>query len=166
MSRKFKNTESYAHLYSKQVVNDWLHERWQHCQKNHRPVTFCILDWVAYYNESNRGIFEEYPILSRCLKNGEKEFLGINPIWDKIPDIEKCKERGLTVETVFDVAISSHKKLKYGLELVWKHPCSKSKIAFLKWLKEKHGVKTYELDALWVLSQVRCPTTLKMREVS
>ena len=87
--------------------------------------------------------------------------MGLTDWGSTYPDLDQdeLSKRGLNLECVFDVAVISQGQLKYGLEVVHKHPCSRRKLGFLAKLA---GVQCYELQAGWILEQIRRPPKLEL----
>lgn len=151
--------ESYAHRYAKDVLASWFREKWILNREKGYPNSYSIFEWSPDPSDGDHGIRLEYPIISRKLKNGETEILGVSPVWDTYP---ATLSPDCTIEAVLDVAVCSKDKLVYGLEIVHKHTCTERKIRFLKNI----GLKVYEINATWILDQVRRPANLLMSEVS
>lgn len=157
-----KHTESYAHKFAKETVASWFREKWDQPSGRGSYFTF---DWQPDPSDGQHGIKLEYPILSRSMADGTKEILGISTVWDKYPDLD-CLAAKMQVEAVLDIGICSNGKLVYGIEIVHKHPCSAKKLLFLKQMQLKYGLKVYEVNASWILDQVRRPPCFEMADVS
>lgn len=163
LQKKFASVESYMHRYAKDVVRSWFLEK----NKPHRPSSYFIFDWNAH-NDS--FIQEEYPVLRRKSSNGSNEncndIFGVGTVWgDNFPDLDNLKE-GIEIATIFDLAIIDNGKVKYAIEIVHKHKCSAQKLVLLKEIKKKYGTQVYEIDASWVMSQVRRPAKIEMIAVN
>ena len=146
------STESYMHHYAKLTVKEWLMSAWRYNLKHGYSNKLYIFDWKVNYRDS--GIRLEYPILSKAIGDGSGSLvLGVETPWVEYPDLGKLAP-GVKVEAVLDVAIIDLEdgRLKYGIEIVHKHLCTKSKRDFLKQRCSK--VQIYELSAEWVLGQV------------
>lgn len=148
---KYRDTESYMHYYAKEVVQEWLISAWQFNRKHGYDNKLFIFDWKIDCSDQNYGIRLEYPILSKRKPDGTKMVLGVDTIWSEYPDLNSLAD-GVVIEAVLDIAIVETGCLKYGIEIVHKHLCSKNKRSFLK---ENVQASIYELSAEWVLSQVR-----------
>ena len=156
------NTESYAHKYAKIVLAEWFREKIRYNQENGYNNSYYIFNWEPNTTSGLlSGVFLEYPILSRQITAGT-EILGVKPIWTVYPNMELAQKNGRKIEAVLDIAVCDNDTIKYGFEIVYKHKTPPSKIAFLKTLTEKYGVKVYEIDALWILNQVHRPSNLKI----
>jgi hypothetical protein len=154
--------ESYAHRYAKKTVRDWFLEKWDFNQEHGYRNTYYIFDWEATYQHRERGVRLEYPILSRKLADDTMEVFGIEPAWGDYPDLEQAKEKGNIVNAILDIAIISNNRLKYGIEIVYKHPTPPIKRKFLS----QQGIEVYEINALWVLNQIRKPAKLEMTKLT
>ncbi len=150
--KKYREVESYAHYYTKEVLKKWLVSKWD---KTKLAGSYDIFDWNANFQDKDRGIKLEYPILT--FKN---KYLGMDLAWNDYPDLEKAIDSGRKVGCVIDMVILSDGKPKYGIEVVHTHPCSKSKLALLKILKEKYNFIVYEISSWWVLNQIRRPSNM------
>lgn len=151
MSKKYRECESYAHLYSKQILKDWLISKWN---ETSHTGNFDVLSWNAPYSDSDRGIRLEYPIIEV-----DGSYLGMDPVWTTYPDLKKVRESGKTISAVIDLVVLSDGKPKYGLEVVHKHECSRTKLVTLAKLKNKYGFQVYEINTSWILDQIRRPAS-------
>lgn len=152
--------ESYAHLYAKQVVADWFREKFGINRKKGRRNSYYIFDWIPDWGDLQGGVMLEYPVLERTLTNGQKDYLGLASQWSKYPDLNQLND-GLKVACVFDVVVCSNGKVRYVFEIVHKHKCSPRKIALLKLFKLQHGIDVYEVNASWVLNQIKRPPLME-----
>jgi len=159
-SRKI-HTESYMHLYAKEVFRNWLQETFE----AHRKSYF-IFDWQG---EGNVKV--EYPIWSRqkasenCEEDpssAEREIFGISTAWDQYPDPAEMEKRGFRLDAVVDLVICDGKKVKYGIEVVYKHSTPPWKCDFLT----KCKLPTYEILAVWIMNQVRKPSNLDIKKIT
>jgi hypothetical protein len=146
------------HYYAKEVIQEWLISAWRFNQKHSYDNKLFIFDWKINCCDPNYGIRLEYPILSKLRPDGTKMVLGTDTVWTEYPDFERLTE-GIKVEAVLDVALIEDKRVKYGIEVVHKHVCSKRKRLFLK--EECKDMEVYEISAEWVLGQVRRPVPPK-----
>ena len=151
---KYRDTESYMHYYAKELIQQWLISAWKFNMKNGYNNTLYIFDWKIDCSDPNYGVRIEYPILSKLRPDGTKMALGIDTVWGwgEYPSIDNL-DMGVKVEAVLDIAIVEDGHIKYGIEVVHKHLCSKKKRSFLK--TTVSGVLVYEISAEWVLSQIR-----------
>ena len=158
--------ESYAHYYSKDILMSWFKKKYDPKKKS---SNLFIFDWETDFRDPDKGIRLEYPIISREVK-GEKEYIGMDPVWprNQHPNLEKVIENGRQVEAVIDLVVISNGKVKYGLEVVYKHPCSVSKLLFLREMKKKYGFAVYEISAEWIMGQLtdKIPSILEVKSVN
>lgn len=160
-----QHKESYAHKFAKETVSSWFKEKWQENKLKQLKNSYFIFEWQPDVLDEQHGMLLEYPILSRKLIDGTREILGVTAIWDKYPDLENLAS-DLRVEAVLDIGICSNGKLVYGLEIVHKHPCTPKKLVFIKQMQMKYGLKVYEINASWVLDQIRRPSCIEMTDIS
>ena len=151
-----KSKESYAHYYSKEILMSWFKKKYD---SKKTTSNFYIFDWDTEFRDPDRGIRLEYPIISREIKKSEltiKEYIGMDPAWprNQYPDLEKVLKNGRQIEAIIDLVVISNGKVKYGLEVVHKHPCSVSKLLFLREMKKKYGFSVYEISAEWIMNQL------------
>jgi hypothetical protein len=147
-----RDKESYMHYYAKIILEEWLVSAWNYNKKNGYDNKLYILEWKIDCSISNCGIRLEYPILSKLMADGSKTLLGVSHAWKNYPDLEKLADN-VKVEAILDVAIIEDGSLKYGIEVVYKHICSKKKRDFLTLYQDQF--KVYEISAEWVLGQLR-----------
>lgn len=155
---KHRDTESYMHYYAKEVIQGWFISAWKFNRRNGYDNKLYIFDWKVDCSDQNYGIRLEYPILSKIRPDGSKMVLGIDTIWSTYPDLDNLGH-GVKVEAVIDVVIIEDTKVKYGIEVVHKHICTKNKRLFLK--EQLSSVPVYEISAEWVLGQIRGPVPPK-----
>lgn len=153
--RRFRQCESYLHRYAKDVLASWFMEQ-------NRAGRYYVFDW----RPGQCRVPMEYPILSRVVRSADggppqKEYFGVDPAWDRLPDLEKAAERGLRLEAVLDLGLCLDGQLVAALEVVNTHACTPQKVSLL----QKLGVACYELDALWIMSQIRRPPKLSMKRL-
>ena len=153
-TKKHRDTESYMHHYAKEIIQSWLISAWQFNRKNNYTNTLFIFEWKVDCSDSNYGIRLEYPILSKLRPDSTKMVLGVDTAWTSYPNLDKLTD-GVKIESVLDLAIIEDGKVKYGIEVVHKHICSKRKRIFLK--EHAPHIPVYEISAEWVLGQVRGP---------
>jgi len=162
----YYDTESYAHRCAKQVLAEWFRSRCRNNLKYGNKNQYHIFDWDVRCNDPNLGVYEEYPILTRKIAGSDREYLGVKPVWCQIPDTTKELKNNLKIATVIDVVICDNDQVKYGLEVVYKHPCEDAKIKLLKKLHHQYGIKVYEISAIWILDQIRRPNNLRLTEIT
>jgi hypothetical protein len=145
--------ESYMHYYAKSILEEWLISAWNYNKQHGYDNKLYIFEWKIDCSINNCGVRLEYPILSKQMADGTTTtLLGVSHAWHDYPDLDKLAA-GVKVEVVLDVAIIENGALKYGIEVVHKHACSKKKREFLTLHRSKF--KVYEISAEWILSQVR-----------
>lgn len=157
----WRSVESYAHRYAKETVYNWFREKWERNHKEGYHNNYYMFDWVADETDRERGVRMEYPIISRRVASGQVEVYGVNPVWSDYPDLNKIQNMGRKIGAVLDIAICSEGRIKYGIEIVYKHRTPKSKIKFL----QEQGIRGYEISAMWVLNQVKCPPSLQLTNI-
>ena len=141
--------ESYAHFYSKKVVKDWLTSKYD---KDTQVSSFDVFEWYSDYSDKDHGIRLEYPIIEF-----KSNYLGMDPAWTEYPDLKKIKDAGRQVSCIIDLVILDKNKPKYGLEVVHKHECSRSKLITLAKLNQIYNFQVYEVSASWILDQIKRP---------
>jgi hypothetical protein len=150
----FRAKESYMHHYAKLTVQEWLVSAWKFNLDHGYSNKLYIFDWKT--DRRDNGIRVEYPILSKSKPSAGDLILGVDTAWVDYPNLDKLAA-GVKVEAVLDLAIIEDGRLKYGIEIVHKHLCTKGKREFLKQRCPKQRcpkVNVYELSAEWVLGQI------------
>lgn len=136
--------ESYMHAAARGTVAVWLSNILEQVRDDY--VQFGPLGWRA-----QRRIYEEYPIVK------EHEALvwdEMEPEWGDHPTYEQLAAVGRYPLMVLDIAIPHKGMICNAVEIRHKHAVTPEKRALL----QKLHIKWIELDASWVLSQVRQPT--------
>ena len=162
----FKSTESNAHYYGKIVFRDWLWKKSDYNRKHNYKNVLSIFEWDC--NDVNKGVLLEYPILSKTLTDGRKDILGLRSVWSEYPTAEQILQRKLRIEATIDLVIYEKGRIKYGIEIVHKHVCTKAKREFLYSLNEYNiDFPVYEVSASWILDQIngRIPSSINMVRV-
>jgi hypothetical protein len=134
------DNESYMHYYAKLTAVNWFRDSEKRFSEDNRK-TFYTFDWV-FDRDRQTGVMMEYPIYS----GGE----GVAPPWRAYPNKQEAPQM------ILDIAIISEGRVKYAVEVVHKHPCTKMKRETL----EKYGIKLFEISATWILDQVRKPNKI------
>ena len=148
--------ESYTHHYAKEVLKSWL---------SSDKINMDKKEFIFKYseNEYNNNVVElEYPIY----KNGSMDSIkynwnlllgdGCNPL---IPTYDQLKQKRIFPIAIVDLVILDNNKPKYYLEIYHKHKTSIEKIKKLEAL----GIDNlYEIDAGWILDQIKKPQYLKL----
>jgi len=70
---------------------------------------------------------------------------------DWVPTYETCKDAGLTVLAVVDVAVPYKGNIDEVWEVTYKHPLTREKVDILR--KELGPVEIYEISAEWILNR-------------
>jgi len=158
-----KSKESYAHHYAKQIMQEWLENKWIYCKDTYREhATLGVLDWTVDCSYGP-GIKQEYPLI----KTKSGAILGLCAEWAVYPSLLKNDliEREQTIEMVFDLVVSDMGVPKYGIEIVHKHLCGIHKRQTIKSFRPKF--KVYEISAEWILSQLinKIPLNLPFIEI-
>lgn len=151
--RDLISKESYAHSYAKDCVRNWLTAKWHQAlyyQKN--EAVFGHLNWKV--NVGHSGIYLEYPILKF-----NNQYQGLTA-WSTYPNLKSAVQNGREIYVIFDLIIVSDGKIKYGIEINYKHSVSDLKKQKIKEL----GIPYYELSALWVLDQICIPSKIVWEE--
>lgn len=151
-----ESLESYKHKAAKQVLASWLRNAASSAGFDNYAV-FCGLGWRVNRSGKDWGVFEEYPITcSNCnLKHGflyawdETKWLGI-PSYDEL-----IKDRDPPL-AILDVAVQEKGRIVYGFEVIHTHRVTPEKAMYLNALQ----IQVFELDAEWILRQVRRPDQL------
>lgn len=160
-----RNCESYAHKFAKQTLADWFKEKWLINRDKNIPNSYFIFDWNPNISDGNHGVYFEYPVIERTLSSGQKEILGLSPVWDQIPDLTALTA-DKQIMSVFDIVVCDSDRVRYAFEINHKHPCSTRKIKLLKEFSQKYGLEVYEIDASWILNQVKRPNKLEMLKLT
>ena len=127
------------------------------------PLIFDGVNWNADFLDSDRGIKLEYPIISNKI-NEKTNYFGMSVGWTEYPNLERVVESNRNIACIIDLVILSNGKPKYGLEVVHKHSCSPKKIRILTDLSKQYGFAVYEISSLWILDQIKRPSSLCLSE--
>jgi len=156
---QYIHTESYKHKMSKDVLKNWF---FSDC----KGIGSFKLDRID-------GIWFEYPICIfdgysswthnwNEIANDQQKFL----LSDKegyIPTYEECKDIFKSYPiAIIDVVCASGGNPKYGFEICHKNPVSKEKLQKLFNANIK-GI--YEVNADWILNQVKPPNDIKCNKL-
>ncbi len=151
------SVESYKHKFAKSTLLGWLREA------------------AADQGTPHLGIWEEYPFAI----DDKNEVWGQGPVWDELDWFgllnehgDKFKNRTPTYDEliglkllpvcIFDIAIQHKGTIVYGIEVVHKNPVSPTKAAYFNRLGI---ISVYEIEADWILSQVKRPDRLSLRKI-
>jgi len=115
------------------------------------------------------GLNTMYSLWDECVGEGG----WITPSWqvehapDFVPTFEQCVSHNVYPRRVIDIVIPHKGNLAIFIEVCHKNPVSDEKIAELKQLTAEYGTGyipcVVEIDASWILNQVKKPDVLKIR---
>jgi len=152
--------ESYKHYYAKEVLKFWLEQD----QLNINKKEFNLFEFSE--NKYNNNCIElEYPIYKKdsmdSINYNWNELLGdgCNPL---IPSYKDLKQLKLYPTSIIDLVIMDNNKPKYYLEIYHKHKTTTEKIHKLK---ELGITNLYEIDADWILNQIKKPSYIQMERL-
>ena len=151
--------ESYKHYYAKEVLKSWLSSDILNYNKNEFIFNFseniynnnCIeLEYPIYKNDSMNSIKYNWNML---LGDGKTP---LNPTY------EELKKQRIYPVAIVDLVILDNNKPKYYIEVFHKHKTTNEKIQKLKDL----GItELYEIEADYILNQIKKPDYLKMERI-
>lgn len=175
--------ESYKHQFAKTTLTQWLRD--VAAEAGHdNYAALSPVDWRVNRKGPNWGVWTEYPICGyREMCGG----IGDGQVWDETdwddsqivegpyivgrkpnslldvrpPSYEEVIGLGLTPLVIFDVAVQHKGFITYALEVVHRNDISDKKLEHLKQI----GIQTYTIDADWILTRVKRPTTLVCKRV-
>lgn len=157
---KFEHKESYLHKCAKDILKGWI--KAEHLLCGNRPD----------------GVWLEYPLLKKkmtstyelnsweenwdelwCVEECVENSYGFIP--DFVPTYEECVEKyGVFPVAVIDMVIPWKGKPYIAIEVCYKNPVSQDKILKLK----EFGVNyLVEVDATWIMSQIKPPKKIKCK---
>jgi len=172
----YTDTESYMHKSAKETLRKWFEEIEDMGDYCHVPFTTDWADLEGYEqgelswrgNRGNGG-FLEYPIVvddkvntvinnvdEMIIPHGKEMADGISPTY------EQCKQEGHLPRRIIDLVIPHKGSPAYFIEVCHKHPVSEAK---LKDLTECGVDCILEIDASWIMSQVKRPKVLKFKRI-
>jgi hypothetical protein len=151
--------ESYSHHYAKEVVKKWLECDILNITKKEFEFEFS----ENIYN--NNCVQLEYPIF-KCGTMDSTNYNwnillgdGINPL---NPTYQELKKQLIYPVAIVDMVIMDNNKPKYYIEIYHKHKTTQEKINKLKAL----GIDNlYEIEAGWILDQIKKPQYLKYKRL-
>jgi hypothetical protein len=176
--KEFKHNESYKHKFAKDLLAKWIYDQnkkggWSFNTLNKQTKE------IKYIGGDANRIFVEYPIVYDI--NDEKHFNSQNCVWDEFYDYKEksvidmynictpsptydfCVEKKLIPKCIFDVATSEKGIINCLFEVVHKNPISDEKLNIINEilsLSNHGGLTIIEIDADWILSQVKIPDTI------
>lgn len=157
-----QNRESNMHYYAKHIFSEWLEKKWHAARDNGQTKAHLgVLEWGIDCRYGS-AVYQEYPLL----KTDNGDVLGLIDWKGTYPDLshDNLEKLNLTLESVLDVAVCENGRLKYGIEIVYKHLCTEKKRKFLRSISQ---MKVYEVSAEWVLSQLhgKLPTIIPLTHI-
>lgn len=162
-----ESRESYKHLFAKQLVAKWLRDR-AHTVRLESDGDYQLINLdpvralVPIENHFN-GVYTEYPIcLSDC---GTSTTLHKPWPATAIPSFSELIESGRKPAYILDIAVLHMGQVKYGLEIVNKHPVPGAKIRGLELGTHNLPFELYEINADWVLDQCQPPWKLQVSKL-
>ena len=160
-SKQFIENESYKHKLAKQVLKGWF-------DNNDIGDGACELGDIYFrHNWGERGgVLLEYPICK--FNNGTdswNDYVVDNFMGSEnciiIPTYQECvNDYNSYPIAIIDIVCCHKGRPKIGIEICHKNPVSQEKI---KKLKEFGVEKLIEIDADWILNQVKMPSQLKYK---
>lgn len=159
---EFVERESYAHKKSKEILYNWIEE------SNYN------IDPISSGSGSTRT-FIEYPITP-------EPFNSVVYLWDEQTDEKELKkfydkphigcytptyEECINIHKVYPIAIvdlvTAYKGVPtFFIEICWKNPTSQEKI---QKLKDAGVQQLIEIDAIWIMSQIKRPEKLQHKKL-
>ena len=165
-SKQFIENESYKHKLAKQILKEWF--------DNSNDGESCELGDIYFRHNWGEygGVLLEYPICK--FNNGTDSwnhlvvdnFMGSEnciTYQEIIPTYQKCVNDYNSYPIAIIDVVCCHKGFpKIGIEICHKNPVSQEKI---KKLKEFGVEELIEIDADWILNQVKMPYQLKYKRL-
>ena len=158
--------ESYAHLFAKQLLANWLRQRAcpvrMFADDDYRLISLAPIRALVSATDPLRGVYEEYPV---CYIEGGPTTL--HKPWENavIPPYHELVARHQQPAYILDIAILHMGQVRYGLEVVHRHEVSVSKVAGLLIATHDLPFELYRVNADWVLGQCSPPRTLTMKRL-
>ena len=171
----FKINESYKHKCAKEIFKQW-------CQERPRDKYGDVEPWPTNFNEtiswrSNRTqeAWLEYPIVVNDKTNSVKhvwdeiwhfsdlkEYYWPDPDWKEnfVPTYTECIEKNRIPIAVIDVVLPHKGTLYFCVEICHTNPVSDEKIKKLQQAGVRHLI---EIDAEWILRQIKIPSKLQIK---
>lgn len=153
-AKKFVENESYLHKKAKDVVCEWLNGA-------EGADEYARLEPFVWRHQSGRSVLQEYPICKVDDRNSwEMVWDELNGSWDGyVPSYQECiKKFNAPPLAIIDIVIMHKGAPIYAIEICHKNPLSQEKKEKLK----SFGIdEVYEIDASWVMRQIRPPHKIK-----
>lgn len=159
-SKQFIENESYKHKHAKQILKKWFDDI--------NTGECCTLGDIYFRHNwgQSGGVLLEYPICK--FNNGTdswKYYCVDNFEWSEngiiVPTYQECVNNYNSYPIAIIDVVCCHKgSPKIGIEICHKNPVSQEKI---KKLKEFGVEQLIEINADWILNQVKMPSQLKYK---
>jgi hypothetical protein len=152
-------SESYKHKFAKQVLVSWLREEAEIAGHDNEASLGSCIGWRVNRREPYWGVWEEYPICKD---------VGLDNVWDEgwggkfkfvIPTYEELIALNMPPLAILDIAIQEKGRIAYGIEVIHKNYISRKKGIRIFTLE---SLKVYQIDADWILNQVKKPSHLAL----
>jgi hypothetical protein len=158
--------ESYAHLFAKELLANWLRKRAVSVQVN-EPGDYLMIALepiraLVDRKDPLQGVYVEYPVCP--VANGTTTLQEPWPAAN-IPSYAELVLRGQPPAYILDLAICQFGQIKYGIEVVHHHPVSDSKVAILQIATHRQPFELYQINASWILNQCNPPHYLQMERL-
>lgn len=177
-----KSVESYKHKFAKGLLAQWLREmdeyehfpvQWDSAMRN-KLYLLSDLSWRSNRGAPYWGVYEEYPLAdpvydgSGCvlawdeMKAIDEEVREEEYDWEGIiPSYSELVSKNNPPVCILDVIVLHKGLVHYGFEICHQNPVSERKADILNCL----GFPTYEIEAEWILRQVKRPSSLVVHNV-
>jgi hypothetical protein len=165
--------ESYCHLFAKQLLVSWLRDRSrligdvpvEATGDSSQSFHLIYLDPIRALvpsDDPSKGVYEEYPVCA--VEHGPTS---LHVPWDSnaIPSYDELLARHQAPAYILDIAISHLGKIKYGIEVVYRHDVSPAKISGLQIMTVGLPFELYRVSAEWILNHCRSPNKLSMTQL-
>lgn len=172
MSLMKGDDESYKHAAARTVVAHWINEI-----EATRDGTTVVFDLVRedgrkpyssreVYWRRNRGALVEVPVAIYDVIQGHETTYawdeGCGPRWPsleygRVPTYKQCIDLGIEIAMIFDVAVYHKGTIAFAIEVRHRHAVDERKGAMI----EAFGAPVFEMEAEWILRQVRRPDRLQ-----
>jgi hypothetical protein len=162
-SVEFKEKESYKHKFAKEVLKEWF-------------IGGNCMDKINFSPNRPIGVWLEYPIVVEEGTNSiemnwdeiwpyDPDFrLSENSVFceDSVPTFKQCIQKKCYPKRIIDVVLSHKGVPAYFIEVCYRHPIPLEKVIELYLLGVRNLI---EVDADWVLRQIKRPNKLKYIEL-
>ena len=165
----FTENESYKHKMSKEVLKEWFYGGQSigdvGCSCPNRKCGV----WFEYpivktkgYNSIDRNWDEllTNPKIPKEMDPGSDEYYNLQS--EYVPTYEECVSFGIYPKRVIDVVLTHKGSPEWFIEICHKNPTSQEKINELEMLGVRNLI---EIDAEWIMKQIKTPTELKYKQL-